>query len=230
MHQHTGSGWIPVQRDVKVFYDLETTPLYINTDSEGGSNEKVEIHLYRDSEPAGFVYIYFQSPPKYYLAFCTNINSFPTTVPAATDKVWKITMIRNSSIRFIIHCNDVEVLNVLINHSTCSHDSRWVTYWTRDVDKINFSSTDTASDFWGGCNPKKTEKNRKKPKKTSPKFEISGSVRFFSVFFGIFRLFSVFFGFFRYFSVFFGFLWYFFGFFRSELRQEIPVIQKSCQQ
>ena len=62
----------------------------------------------------------------------------------------------------------------------------------------------------GGCNPKKTEK---KPKKTSPKFEICGSVRFFSVFFGFFRYFSAFFGFFRFFSVFFGFLWYFFGFF-----------------
>ena len=37
----------------------------------------------------------------------------------------------------------------------------------------------------GGCNPKK------KPKKTSPKFEICGSVRFFSVFCGTF---SVFFG------------------------------------
>ena len=57
---------------------------------------------------------------------------------------------------------------------------------------------------WGGCNPKKpkkTEKNRKKPKKTSPKFEICGSVRFFSVFFGFFRFFSVFCG---TFSVFFG--------------------------
>ena len=59
----------------------------------------------------------------------------------------------------------------------------------------------------GGLQPEK------KPKKTSPKFEICGSVRFFSVFFG-----------------FFGFLWYFFGFFRSEVRQEIPAIQKSCQQ
>ena len=62
---------------------------------------------------------------------------------------------------------------------------------------------------------------QKKPKKTSPKFEICGSVRFFSVFF---RYFSVFFGFF------FGFFRYYFGFFRSELRQEIPFIQKSCQQ
>ena len=69
----------------------------------------------------------------------------------------------------------------------------------------------------GGLQPKKTEKNRKK---TSPKFEICGSVLFFSVF-------SAFFGFFRFFFRFFVVL---FRFFRSELRQEIPVIQKSCQQ
>ena len=50
----------------------------------------------------------------------------------------------------------------------------------------------------GGLQPKK---NRKKPKKTSPKLEICGNVRFFSVFFGIFRFFSVFCG---TFSVFFG--------------------------
>ena len=42
----------------------------------------------------------------------------------------------------------------------------------------------------GGCNPKKPKKTEKK---TSPKFEICGSVRFF------FRLFSVFSGIFRYF-------------------------------
>ena len=36
--------------------------------------------------------------------------------------------------------------------------------------------------------------------------------------------FAVAFGFFRFFS------WYFFGFFWSELRQEIPAIQKLCQQ
>ena len=62
--------------------------------------------------------------------------------------------------------------------------------------------------------PKKTEKNRKKP---DPNLKFAVAFGFFSVFF-------------RYFSVFLGFLWYFFGFFRSELRQEIPVIQKSCQQ
>ena len=68
--------------------------------------------------------------------------------------------------------------------------------------------------------PKKTEKNRKKP---VPNLK-------FAVAFGFFRFFSVFFGFFRFFSVFCGTFSVFFGFFRSELRQEIPVIQKSCQQ
>ena len=52
----------------------------------------------------------------------------------------------------------------------------------------------------GGLQPKKN------PKKTSPKFEICGSVRYFSGFF--FGFFPVFFGFFRFFcgtfSVFFG--------------------------
>ena len=56
----------------------------------------------------------------------------------------------------------------------------------------------------GGCNPKKKPK---KTEKTSPKFEICGSVRFFSVFFGFFRFFrflSVFSVFCGTFSVFFG--------------------------
>ena len=60
----------------------------------------------------------------------------------------------------------------------------------------------------GGCNPKKP----KKTEKTSPKFEICGSVRFFFVFFPVFfgffrffRFFSVFFGIFRFFVVLFRF-------------------------
>ena len=62
--------------------------------------------------------------------------------------------------------------------------------------------------FRGGCNPKKTEKNRKKPV-PNLKFAVAfGFFRFFrcfSAFFGFFRFFSVFFGFFRFFVVLFRF-------------------------
>ena len=79
-----------------------------------------------------------------------------------------------------------------------------VTFLFRFLSTSTISSSISSStnlNIGGGCNPKKTEKNEKKPKKTSPKFEICGSVRFFSVFFGFFRYFSVFCG---TFSVFFG--------------------------
>ena len=63
----------------------------------------------------------------------------------------------------------------------------------------------------GGLQPKKTEKNRKKPV-LNLKFAVAFG--FFGFFFGFFRFFSVFFGVFRFFfRFFFGFLWYFFGFF-----------------
>ena len=59
--------------------------------------------------------------------------------------------------------------------------------------------------FLGGGGVATQKKTEKKPKKTSPKFEICGSVRFFSVFFGFFRFFFGFFSVFcGTFSVFFG--------------------------
>ena len=54
----------------------------------------------------------------------------------------------------------------------------------------------------GGLQPKKTEKNRKKP---VPNFKFAVAFGFFRFFFGIFRFFSVFFGFFRFFVVLFRF-------------------------
>ena len=90
--------------------------------------------------------------------------------------------------------------------------------------RLNFYGT------WGrggGCNPKKPKKNRKKP---VPNLKFAVAFGFFGFFFGFFRFFSVFFGVFRFFFGFFRFFVVLFRFFRSELRQEIPVIQKSCQQ
>ncbi len=46
----------------------------------------------------------------------------------------------------MIHCNDVEVLDILLSSTTCSHGS-WSGVWNRDVTKIKFySDRDTASD------------------------------------------------------------------------------------
>ena len=130
-------------------HDLENSPLQIKTNSEVGSNEEVLVKFYTIEENrAGEVALYFSSPPKYNLNYCSldSATSFPTVLPSETDKVWTITLTRSSGKkRVVIHCNDKEVLNVVFSNTTCS-DSRWSTYWS--VKKIRFSTIDTASDFY----------------------------------------------------------------------------------
>ena len=66
----------------------------------------------------------------------TNTD-FPVSLPTEVEKVWRITLNRNSGIRLLIHCNNVEVVNILMSDSTCYYSS-WSNYWSRTVGKIWF--------------------------------------------------------------------------------------------
>ena len=97
---------------------------------------------------AGGVTLHFTSPPQYELKYCIYSRSnFPTDLPTEVEKVWRISLTKTSGIRLVIHCNEVEVLNILMSYSTCS-DSSWNNYWDRDVEKIRFDSLDSASDYY----------------------------------------------------------------------------------
>ena len=100
-------------------------------------------------DSAGGFFLYFTSPPQYGLDYCsTSWTNFPTALPTETDKIWTITLTRTSgTVRVIIHCNNKEVLNVVLSDTTCSYSS-WSTDWSRDVESILFHSYDTASDFY----------------------------------------------------------------------------------
>ena len=129
--------------------DLENSPLEIKTDSSVGSGEKVEVRFITSGRAvAGDVILYFTSTPQYKLLGCNySTTDFPTELPTDTDKVWKITLTRTSGIRLVIHCNEVEVLDILMSDSTCTN-FRWKYSWTRDVEYIFFSLSDTASDYY----------------------------------------------------------------------------------
>ena len=99
---------------------------------------------------AGGVSLSFTSPPQYWLSWCsTSYTNFPTALPAETDKIWKLTLTRTSgTVRIIIHCNNKEVLNVLLSDTICSRNS-WKSLWSKDVEKIKFDNQDdTASDYY----------------------------------------------------------------------------------
>ena len=150
-HYVNSTGWMEVRHGVFIDADLENSPLEIKTDSSLGSDERVYLDL-RTSEgdSAGDVILYFTSTPQYQLRYCTTSRTnFTTGLPTGTNKVWKISLTRTSDIRLVIHCNEVEVLNVLMSDSTCS-SSYWSKYWSRDVGKIYFDDSDTASDYYRG--------------------------------------------------------------------------------
>jgi hypothetical protein len=101
-------------------------------------------------DTAGDVLLKFSSKVEYRIWFCIISyiwTPLPTQPPSTTDKVWKITLSKTSGTRVIIHCNNVEVLNLLLSDKTCSYSS-WSKHWTRDVEKIAFDSNDRASDYY----------------------------------------------------------------------------------
>ncbi len=151
--QCSTTGWIPVERNILIDYDLENSPLEIKTDSALRSNDRVAVYFYESTgnTAARIVQFIFTATPKYAISYCSHSwTKFPTTLPSATDKVWRLTLTRTSGIRLQIHCNDVEVLNLLMSDSTCRYPyhTDWSKYWTKDVAKIKFSSSDGASDFY----------------------------------------------------------------------------------
>ena len=129
--------------------DLETIPLEIKTDSTIGSGDKVYVYFYTSGRDyVGHVGISFSSTPQYDIGNCRTWTFFQVSLPTEVEKVWRITLNRNSGIRLLIHCNNVEVLNFLMSDSTCS-DSSWSTHWSRTVGKIWFHNDyDTASDYY----------------------------------------------------------------------------------
>ncbi|KAL5248405.1 hypothetical protein ACHWQZ_G017548 [Mnemiopsis leidyi] len=158
------ANWTAV--DLKI--DLQTTPLEIKTNvttstSEGSS--VIVIFYTSQRKSAGGITIQLTSPPKYMIRSCTSYIDFPTVLPTAGEKVWRITKTNGTDIRLQIRCNGLEMVNVIPSNSTCS-DGGWSEIWRKDIEIFRFSFKDTASEFYrpyiipGPCSGLKAEWTR----------------------------------------------------------------------
>ena len=145
------SGWKTVQKGVTIEFDLENTPLEIKTGSaiNAQSYHSFIVEFFTAEEKkAGVVLFHNYSAPQYQLWQCNPLSNFTTNIPTNINKIWKITLNRTSSLNLMIHCNEVEVLNLVVSASTCS-DTSWGELWTRyPVSKINFYRPFSASDSY----------------------------------------------------------------------------------
>ena len=136
-----------MSRSVKLDWDLENVPVEIKTESE---DKELILVLYSHGTWAGAIHIYSWSTPQYWFENCmTGKTNFPTSFPSAAEKIWRITLDKSAGIRVKIHCNGEQVLNVLMSDQFCvAAASYWKTLWGKDVDQIEFYSSDTASDYY----------------------------------------------------------------------------------
>ncbi|KAL5251901.1 hypothetical protein ACHWQZ_G014885 [Mnemiopsis leidyi] len=144
--------WKAVQRGIYIPLDLENTPLEIKTDSALGSGDRVWVNFFTSQrELTGGVGIFFTSTPQYHLSRSSSSRTnFTTNLPVEVEKIWRITVDKTAGIGVKIHCNGVEVVNVLL--SDTSGEGYWSKDWSywrdRNVEQMYFSSVfDKASDY-----------------------------------------------------------------------------------
>ena len=138
-------------------WELESTPLQIKTDSALGSGHSISFAMYPTEAQGvyyiGFILVKFSNPSRYYKHKCKVWTDLPVQPPSELEKVWTFTKTEDS---FIIHCNNVKVLNLKFSDSSLG---QCVTTWEgTQVGKIlfyknamfNTHDSDTASDSYRG--------------------------------------------------------------------------------
>ena len=137
-------------RDARIPHNLARTPLQIRTDSVDESGDKVHVSFYTAAgDIVGSVKLWFDSPTKYAISFCTpDYSPFLSSLPSDVNKTWKITKFPGPSPRITVHCNEVEVVDIIMSDETCTLSS-WSEQWSKEVEQIQFNpSFDTASDYY----------------------------------------------------------------------------------
>ena len=110
----------------------------------------MSLSFYENINLAGGVSLIFSSPPQYNLLKCNgSYIDFPIDLPSETVKVWTVSLTRQKGEpHVVLHCNNVEVLNVVLSDNTCTR-SKWNDNWSKNINEIMFpSSVDSASDFF----------------------------------------------------------------------------------
>ena len=86
-------------------------------------------------------------PPRYWIGGCSDDwVYFPDTLSADVNKVWKITIDKNTDISVQIHCNNEKELDLILSNATCSNEN-YISNWSKDVGKIYFNVADNASNY-----------------------------------------------------------------------------------
>ena len=139
--------WKDVEKDVKMPYNMKTTPILIMTSSAAGSGDFVYVDFSTSGgEDAGYVLIEFAAEVGYSIGGCTDIVY--GAVPPERDeiRIWQISKLPGP--RMVLQCNGATVADIPLSDGKCK--AGWENFWNKEVNQIefptNFKHTNLAND------------------------------------------------------------------------------------
>ena len=145
------TDWAAVERNKKIEFNLESTPLQIYTDSEIGSGEKLWVQ-FSDStgDVFGGISVDFTSQPTYSLGYCdSQVQISPTKLGPNINRVWTIVK-WGTNVK--LYCGGVQIFDIetqLSEKTSCR--TRWALHSSK------FQCAGTAADFYREHRSGKTE-------------------------------------------------------------------------
>ncbi|KAL5270173.1 hypothetical protein ACHWQZ_G001043 [Mnemiopsis leidyi] len=146
--------WIPVERDIKIPHELETTPIELKTDAViGDENKTVDILFYdRVGSYIGQFYFGFTKPD--YLIYSCQSQGFQADFPAdasGVDTIISIKKTKNSdgTSYLAMFYDNVRVVNYELSNANCKEG------YYNEVEMISFYTFDQGEKFYRIASGKK---------------------------------------------------------------------------
>nr|AFK75463.1 putative secretory peptide-53 [Pleurobrachia bachei] len=142
------SDWQSVEREVIIPWDLENTPVLIQSDSVAGSGEEIVIwtkNLKDGQEQGGGFKVKYGSTFQFQIHGCTAYKDLPVQPPTtSTARVWEIS---KTSTALKMSCDGLQVLDYEFKDSVIAGCSG---VWEGNtvVSLKLFNSLDTATDYY----------------------------------------------------------------------------------
>ena len=135
---------MPVVRQADISWDLQVSPLTVQTDSTDDSGDILRLSLKDANGDTTGCWIFITFAELTYLEIQSCTDEFPLSpIPTGPVKKWTFS---KTSTDLVISCNGVTLLTYVFSSSS---ETNCVERWKQEIYFINFSSEDTASDLYG---------------------------------------------------------------------------------
>ena len=145
----THTDWTAVgERNQEINFDIRSTPLQIQTDSEIGSGHRIRLGLFHDAiEDGRGMHVKLNSPPVYGIGYCLNDIEIPLNkLGTDENRIWTIEL---DSTRVKLFCNGIQIFDY---DPQLSESQECREKWSLGASILKFVhnqwGTDTASDFY----------------------------------------------------------------------------------